>query len=148
MKYHSQGKQLTLDAFRSSLDNLPKNNRWVRLGDRLPWDKIEKAYNANLKNKNSGGNKPARIVVGALIIKYKLKLSDGETIRTISENPFMQYMLGIEELSFEPVFSPSLFPIIRSRLGSQDTSQFVRKVLAMGRKKRKKKVATIKDEVK
>ncbi len=139
MKYHSQGKQLTLETFRSSLESLPKNNRWVKIGDRLPWDKIEKIYNARLKNKKSGGNKPARVVIGALIVKYKLKLSDSETIRTISENPFMQYMLGIEELSFKPVFSSSLFPIIRARLGVDQTDGFVRKVLAMGRKRRKKK---------
>ena len=38
MKYKSQGKQLTFEAFRSSLDNLPKSNRWIRMGDELPWD--------------------------------------------------------------------------------------------------------------
>ncbi len=141
MKYHSQGKQLTLETFLSSLESLPKTNRWVKIGDRLPWDKIEKVYNARLKNKNSGGNKPARVIIGALIVKYKLKLSDSETIRTISENPFMQYMLGIEELSFKPVFSPSLFPVIRARLGVDQTDAFVRKVLAMGRKRRKNKQA-------
>lgn len=42
MKYRSQGNQLTLDAFRSSLSSLPKSNRWVSLGDTLPWEEIEK----------------------------------------------------------------------------------------------------------
>ena len=36
MKYKSQGKQLTFEAFRSFWDNLLKSNRWVRVGDELP----------------------------------------------------------------------------------------------------------------
>lgn len=64
MKYYTpQHKQLTLDLVRSSLDNLDKFNRWVRMGDLLPWADIEKEYNSRLDNKEQGaGNKPARMV--------------------------------------------------------------------------------------
>ena len=31
MKYISQGKQLSIDAFRSPLEGLSKTNRWVQL---------------------------------------------------------------------------------------------------------------------
>ena len=44
MKYTSQAKQLTIDDFKSSLEGLSKSNRWVQLGDSLPWAKIEKLY--------------------------------------------------------------------------------------------------------
>ena len=44
MKYTSQVKQLTIDDFKSSLEGLNKSNRWVQLGDSLPWAKIEKLY--------------------------------------------------------------------------------------------------------
>ena len=41
MKYYTpQHKQLTLDLVRSSLDNLDKSNRWVQMGDNLPWPDI------------------------------------------------------------------------------------------------------------
>ena len=46
MKYTSQAKQLTIDEFKSSLEGLSKSNRWVQLGDHLPWAKIEKIYNS------------------------------------------------------------------------------------------------------
>ena len=42
MKYTSQAKQLTIGEFRSSLEGLDKSNRWVMLGDLMPWAKIEK----------------------------------------------------------------------------------------------------------
>lgn len=46
--------------FRSSFDELDKNNRWVKLGDLLPWTEQEKVYNSRLDNEVKGaGNKPA-----------------------------------------------------------------------------------------
>ena len=60
MKYGSQGEQLNIDSFRSSLEGLSKSNRWVQLGDKLPWDGIERLYNHRLNNgKRCAGNKPA-----------------------------------------------------------------------------------------
>ena len=42
MKLSSQHKQLSPDLIKSSLDKLPKDNQWVRLGDSLVWDEIER----------------------------------------------------------------------------------------------------------
>ena len=49
-----------------------------------------------------------------------MNLSDRETIQAISENPYMQYMLGLEAFTARPVFDPSLFVTVRKRLG-EDT---------------------------
>ncbi len=84
------------EGFRSSLDELDKTNRWVMLGDLLPWAEIEKRYNSTLNNQVKGaGNKPARLIGGAMIIKHKLNLGDEGTILMIQENPYMQYMCGL-----------------------------------------------------
>lgn len=130
MKFTSQIKQLTFDELKSSLDNLPKSNRWVKLGDELPWDEIEKIYNARLNNDKKGaGNKPARLVIGALIIKHKMNLSDEDTINIIQENPYMQYMLGLSEFTSKPVFDPSLFVTIRKRLQVEDFNRFTESLM-------------------
>ena len=135
MKYKSQGSQLTIDAFRSSLDGLSKSNRWVQLGDSIPWYEVERLYNLKLNNKRTGaGNKPARLVVGALIIKHKMNLSDEETILAIQENPYMQYMLGLSEFSDKPVFDPSLFVTIRKRLQIEDLNSFTLSLMKAGKK--------------
>lgn len=115
MKYTSQNTQMTLDLFRSSLEGLDKTNRWVMLGDNLPWGALEKLYNSRLNNKTKGaGNIAARKVIGAMIIKHKLCLSDEETVQIIRENPYMQYMCGFTELTDKPIFDPSLFVTIRT----------------------------------
>lgn len=117
MKYYSQGKQLSLDLYRSSLDELDKSNRWVMLGDLIPWGELEIVYNSKLDNESKGaGNKPARMVIGALIVKHKLNLSDEETIEMIRENPYMQYLCGLSEFTDKPLFDPSLFVEIRKRI--------------------------------
>ena len=93
MKFYSpKYKQLDLGLLRSSLDELDKANRWVALGDLLPWTELEKEYNSRLDNQKKGaGNKPARTILGAMIINHKLNLSDAQTIEIIRESPYMQY---------------------------------------------------------
>ena len=85
MKYYShEYKQLDIGLFRSSLSELDKSNRWVVLGDTLPWPELEKEYNSRLQNDKKGaGNKPARMIIGAMMIKHRLNLSDVETIEMI-----------------------------------------------------------------
>lgn len=132
MKYSSQIKSMPLDLFTPDLDQLPKDNRWVKLGDSLPWDKIELIYNSKLNNgKRGAGNKPARMIIGALLIKHKLTLSDEETIQAIRENPYMQYMLGLKEFTNKPVFDSSLFVTIRKRIGSDDFNDMSESLLKL-----------------
>ena len=62
----------------------------MALGNFLPWTELEKEYNSRLDNQKKGaGNKLARMILGAMIIKYKLNLSDAETIEIIRESPYM-----------------------------------------------------------
>ncbi len=118
MKYSSQGIQYRLDLFSTTLEkSLDPSNRWYKLAEAMPWDEIERVYNKSLHNRHcGGGNKPARMIVGALIIKHKMNLSDEETLQIISENPYMQYFVGLEEFTSKPVFDSSLFVYIRKRL--------------------------------
>ena len=117
MKYYSQYHSHELFELQESLSGLSKSNRWVKLADNLPWDKIEQEYNKRLKNRHNGaGNKPARMVIGALIVKHVEGLSDEKTIQAIQENPYMQYLLGLPKFTEKPVFVPELFVQIRKRL--------------------------------
>lgn len=125
MKYNSQAKQLRLDIFSGTLEkSLDPSNRWYKLANLMPWDKIERIYNKSLRNQHSGGgNKPARMVIGALIIKHKMNLSDEETIRLIAENPYMQYFIGLEEFTSKPVFDSSLFVYVRKRMNVESINE-------------------------
>ena len=130
MKYTSHLKQLSVDMFRSSFDELDKNNHWVELGNLLPWTELEKIYNSRLDNEVKGaGNKPARMIIGACIIKHKFSLSDEETISMIQENPYMQYLCGLAEFTDKPLFDPSLFTTIRKRITIEEINKLTIELL-------------------
>jgi len=125
MKYSSQGKWLIHDIFSTPLEaSLDKSNRWYKLANAVPWDKIEKIYNSTLRNVHNGaGNKPARMIVGALIVKHHLCISDVEAIAQIKENPYLQYFVGMREFSTITLFDASLFVSIRKRLGVENINE-------------------------
>ena len=124
MRFKPRYKQLTIDGFRSSLEGLDKSNRWVWLGDHLPWDEYEKQYGQTLNNQTAGASaKPSRMVIGAMIVKHITRLSDQDTIGMIQENPYMQYLCGLGEFTDQPVFDSSLFVDLRKRISDDDINK-------------------------
>lgn len=71
-----------------------------------------------------------RIVIGAFIIKHKLNLSDEETLQTISENPYMQFFLGLQDYAPDLLFSPSLFVEFRKKLGDDTFNIFSKMIIS------------------
>jgi hypothetical protein len=111
--------QLTLCGFETPFAQaLTTENRWVKLSKHIPWDKIVGKY--DLQFKSAEGRPPisGRVVIGAVIIKHLLNLTDRETILQIQENMFLQHFLGYSSFTNEAPFSASLFVLIRERLSA------------------------------
>lgn len=125
IRYRSQ-KQLTLAGFSSPfLTTLDPENRWVKLAEPIPWDDLARAYHKSLLSSTQGRPaKDARMVIGAVIIKHKLCLSDEETVQQIQENPYLQFFVGLSRYQTEPPFAPSLFVEIRKRMGQTVFEEF------------------------
>ena len=117
IRIHSQ-TQLTIEGFESPFERvMDKNNRWVKLGACIPWDDLANVYYASFNATTGRPAKEARLVIGAVIIKHKLKVSDEETVAQIQENPYLQYFCGFKGFSIQAPFAPSLFVEIRKRMG-------------------------------
>lgn len=101
--YVSQS-QLVLSGFKTPFSQtLDKENRWVQLADKIPWDELANLYHKHYSPKST--DRPPlnpRIVIGALIIKHICNLDDRETISQITENIYMQYFLGYSTFSSRP----------------------------------------------
>jgi len=122
--------QTKIEEFRSPFElKLTAENRWVQLAALLPWDTMASIYYSKLSRSMGRKTVNARIVIGALIIKHKLNLTDEETLLTISENPYMQYFLGLEAFHPDPLFSHSLLVEIRKRLGEESFDKFNRAII-------------------
>jgi hypothetical protein len=110
-----------LDFYLPFGGKLSASNRWVKLAELVPWEKIETCYRQSLEGTGMGAPaKSARIAFGALIIKERLGASDEETVEQITENPYLQYFLGLHEYRKEPLFDPSMMVHFRSRFGEKE----------------------------
>ena len=104
--YKSQ-KQLTLEGFETPFEiKLDANNRWVKLSQCIPWDELAIGYYQNLSSTHGRPAKDARLVIGAVIIKHKLCLSDEETVQQIRENFYLQYFVGFPAYQDKQPFAP------------------------------------------
>ena len=94
-----------------------ESNRWVKLRQCIPWELLAQSYNKTLSPDTGRPAKEAQLVIGAVIIKHKLGLSDRETVAQIQEGPYLQYFVGFKDFQTEPPFAPSLLVEIRKRMG-------------------------------
>ena len=118
MAYFST-RQLKFVSFESPFSQkLPANNSWIHLAENIPWDDIVQVYNRQLNNNSTeASNINPRVVIGVLMVKHLLNLSDRDTILAIQENIYIQYFLGFDNIIFDAPFNPSLFVEIRKRMG-------------------------------
>ena len=111
-------KQLPLSEFDWPFQTaLDENNRWVKMRECIPWDELAEGYYQSLSDAQGRPTKDAQIVIGAVILKHKLCLSDRETVAQIQENPYLQYFVGLPGYQMTAPFAPSLFVEIRKRMG-------------------------------
>jgi IS5 family transposase len=129
IRYTSQN-QMTIEEFKTPFQvKLDKGNRWIRLGESLPWDALASIYYRSMSPDMGAPAIDARIVIGAMIIKHKLNLDDREAIETIRENMYMQYFLGLKEYTYDDVFDRSLFTTLRYRLGADKFDAMTRQII-------------------
>ena len=123
--------QLMFDGFETEFEKwLEPDNRWVLLSQIIPWEDLSAAYNMSLSADTGRPGKDARLVIGAVIIKHKLCLSDQESIAQIRENPYLQYFVGFKAFHKEQAFAPSLFVDIRRRMGPEVFARFEDSIIA------------------
>lgn len=96
---------------------LDKQNRWVQLAGLVPWAQAEEKYGQFFKNTFRGQTTISlRKGLGSLIIQERMQLTDRETLESISENPYMQYFIGLSGFVMEPPFHHSMMTHFRKRL--------------------------------
>jgi hypothetical protein len=117
--YRTKDKtQLELESFYLPFGGkLDPQNRWVGLSRLIPWEEFEEEYAENFSESGMGAPaKPFRMALGALIIKEKLHTTDEELIEQIRENPYLQFLLGLEGYRNEAPFDSSMLVHFRKRI--------------------------------
>lgn len=98
----------------------------------MPWEKAEQRYIQSLGNLEVGQRAfSVRLALGTLIIQNMKNLSDRDTVQEITENPYLQYFIGLSGFVQEPPFDPSLLVHFCKRLG-KDIINEIDEMIALG----------------
>ena len=148
-KKEPESQQEFIDFYLPFGGHLNKNNRWVRLAEKIPWKEFEAEYQETLSGSDQGAPaKPFRMALGALVIKEKLRITDEETVAQIRENPYLQYVIGMEGFTNETPFNSSMMVHIRERIGPDMLSRMNKIIREEEVKKNKKKIRNLKKKKK
>ena len=129
IRYNSQN-QLNIENFDTPFDRaLDPENRWVKLASLLPWDEMAQIYYTTLSPDMGRPSLDARVVIGSIIIKHYLNLSDREVVKIIQENIYIQYFIGLSSFQPQPVFDASLFVEMRKRLGLEQFDEMICRII-------------------
>ena len=95
---------------------LDPNNEWVRLANRIPWELMEKRYASFFPSHTGHLAKSLRLALGSLIIQKRKNLSDRALVREITENPYLQFFIGLSSFQSKPPFRATSLVAFRKRL--------------------------------
>ena len=94
-------------------------NRWVKMADLIPWDEFETKYAEQFPSDTGNVAKPLRMALGALIIQSKFQFADRELVEQITENPYLQYFIGLPGYQEEAPFDASTLVLFRKRISAE-----------------------------
>lgn len=117
--YISDNTPLLFKDFFSLGGSLSPGNRWLRLSEMIPWEKIDRIYSENFSPNSGRYALDSRLVCGLFLVKQLKNLSDEETVREYEENPYIQAFCGKIHFSRESEFSVSMLSERRKRLGKK-----------------------------
>ncbi len=113
---------------------LRSDNRWVILAALVPWELAESFYSEHFSSSGKGAPAlPARVALGALLIKEHLSVSDEEAVEHIRENPYLQYFLDFSGFQDTLPFSPSMYVHFRKRFTLEQLGKINEAIVFAGR---------------
>ena len=122
--YRSAECQISFTDFNQSCGmQLDQENEWVQLADSIDWASWENEYAKKFKSKKGNPSKPFQMALGALLIQKRKGLSDRKLVKEITENPYLQYFLGMSSFSSEPPFTPPALVYFRKRFSVEEINQ-------------------------
>ena len=118
--YRTPDRQISFTDFNQSCGmQLDQSNEWVVLADSIDWSMWEKDYAKNFKSRKGNPAKSFQMVLGALLIQKRKGLSDRKLVKEITENPYLQYFMGMPSFSKEPPFTAPALVYFRKRLNTE-----------------------------
>lgn len=114
-----KSQQSFLDFNQSMGLKMNPDNRWGKMADCIPWDELEIKYAELFPSGTGNVAKPLRMALGALIIQAKFQFADRELVGQITENPYLQYFIGLPGYQEEAPFDAGTLVLFRKRITAE-----------------------------
>jgi hypothetical protein len=105
---------------------LDERNRWLRVGELIPWEELEDEYRKHFSDVGRPA-KDAQLIIGLLLLKHMTGLSDEGLVAEVLENPYMQAFCGFGEFVTEDILDSSTLTKMQERLGLEFFKELERK---------------------
>lgn len=119
--YKRRGGQVSMLESPEMFGGLPLDpkNEWIRLSRMIPWQAFEERYANNFRSATGQPACPARMALGALILKERNRFSDEDVVKHLAMNPYFQYFIGLREYRYEAPFDASMMTRFRQRISPE-----------------------------
>lgn len=85
----------------------------------ITWDEIEEEYAFMFLSDRGNVAKPVRMALGTLIIQARCGFADRQIVQQITENPYLQYFIGLKEYQLTKPFTPVAMVKFRKRFNAK-----------------------------
>lgn len=92
------------------------DNRRIRMADKIPWDLFKEKYAGLFPSDTGNVAKPLRMALGSLMIQNRFQYRDRELVEQITENPYLQYFIGLPGYQDTPPFDAGTLVLFRKRI--------------------------------
>lgn len=106
---------------------LDENNRWLKVAELIPWDKLEDEYRQYFSDIGRPATN-ARLFIGLILLKHMTGLSDREVVCSVQENIYHQAFCGYEHFVTDRSLDPSSLTKLRKRLGNRYFKELEEKI--------------------
>lgn len=135
--YRDKNPQMNFNEVMPPFNNtLDPENRWVKLAELIPWDEFEDEYAANF---GETGNVacPLRMALGSVLIQEKKGLSNIELVQELIESRYLQYFIGLDELTNTAPFDQSALTRFRQRLSADIMNRINQRIIEIENERKK-----------
>lgn len=128
---HNRQKNL----FRPELSKIiDANHALVKLAKAVDWDRLDELFGETYCQDEGRPGISTRLMVSLHYLKYAHNLSDEDVIEGWVENPYWQYLSGMEFFEHEPPIHPSSMTRWRNRIGEAGAEQLLKESIDAGLK--------------
>src|SRR5258706_2008380 len=102
----------------------------VKLADTVAWSRLEELFGALFCEDNGRPAHPTRLLVALHYLKFGYDLSDADVVAGWIENPYWQYLSGMQFFEHRRPLEPSSLTRWRQRVGEAGAEALLRETLA------------------